>query len=280
MFFYALFILHLLSSVVQASIQIKSQIHHIDVGGPGEETLILLKSGHVTRLLSNGDDKKLNDLVNAFKKKEWIKFRINQNHELEDYQSIKIKRSSHQMEKSFNEETYEPTVLANIEIARNYFQQARFKDKESQCYNRAHVWSYEWFIKNSLFTNKTWLFFTIKYIRKFKFDWWFHVSPSIQVIENERTKEKVMDIKYARGPVDLKGWTDIFMKNDAHCPLVKIYSDYANYPETGWCFTMRTSMFYYQPIDIEVRETMNQIKGNWSDPEVKEAYLEAFDEII
>jgi hypothetical protein len=280
MFFYALFILHFFSFSVQASIQIKSQIHHIDLGGPGEDTLILLNSGHVTRFKSPNRLKELSELAFALKKKQWIKFRINQNHEIEDYQHIKLMKSYHQSEKKINEEIYEPTVLANLEIARNFFKQARFKDKESQCYNRAHVWSYEWLIKNSLFTNKTWLFFTIKYIRKFKFGWWFHVSPSIQLIENEKTKEKIMDIKYARGPLDLKGWTDIFMKNDAHCPLVKIYSDYANYPETGWCFTMRTSMFYYQPIDIEVRETLNQVKGNWIDQEVKEAYLEAFDEII
>jgi hypothetical protein len=166
----------------------------------------------------------------------------------------------------------------DMNLARQYFQEARYKSKESQCFNRAHVWSYEWFTKHQLLSNKTWIFFTRKYIRKFAFEWWFHVAPSVVVMENERPMHKVMDIKYGRQPLDLKRWTDIFMRNDAVCPIVKTYSDFANYPETGWCYTMRTSMFYYQPFDVEVLETWGTTKANWYEPEIKQAFKDALDE--
>lgn len=106
------------------------------------------------------------------------------------------------------------------------------------------------------------------------------MAPSVMVSENDAIKEKVMDVKYARGPLDLKRWTDIFMLNDASCPVVKTYSDYANYPESTWCFVMRSSMFYYQPFDLEVKESYETIKGNWFYAELKQAYFDALEEVL
>ncbi len=269
-----------MSLSVNASILVKSQIHSVDEGNKNEETLVFLTTGQVLRL------KKTETLIRReFTKaktlKQWIHFQLGQNHKIENYmiQSTQIKRPQ-QVPLKIQEETYTPTIIENIDLVSNYFHEAKYVNKESQCYNRAHIWAYEWFTKNSINSMKTWLFFTRKYIRKFKFDWWFHVSPSVRLMHNGNQKEMVMDIKYARGPLDLKNWTDIFMRDDANCPLVKTYSDYANYPESGSCFTMRTSMFYYQPIDIETKETWGSIKANWYDEEIKQAYLEAFDEVL
>jgi len=39
-------------------------------------------------------------------------------------------------------------------------------------------------------------------------------------------------------------------------------------------------MFYDQPADIESKETWGTVRANWYDDEVKQAYLEAFDEIL
>ena len=262
-----------------ASFEIKTQIYDIDFGGPQEELLILLKSGHVTRLKSH-DPKLIDSLKIALKKKSWLKFQLNERSELDHFELVQEKVFKPLNFDSPDEEIYEPTVIENMDLARKYFQEARYKEKESQCYNRAQIWTYEWFAKNLIYSNKTWLFFTRKYIRKYKFDWWFHVSPSVKVIEDGVLREKIMDAKYARGPLDLKNWTDIFLKNNANCPLVGTYSDYANYPETGWCFTMRSSMFYYQPFDLEMKETWGSLKSNWIPEEIKQAYLEAFDEVF
>lgn len=279
MWLFAVLVSAVVSMAAHASTQIKAQIYDIDEGSAGEETLILLTTGHVARVKEHA--KKTNLFHELKEQKSWVEFTLNDKLEIEHSQLIDVPVDGLKFFSTEpSDEIYKPTVLDNLEQAKTYFHEARYVNKESQCYNRAHVWAYEWFLKHTVYSNKTWLFFTRKYIRKYKFEWWFHVSPSVQVNDNGVVKEKIMDVKYGRGPIDPKRWTDIFMQNDATCPLVKTYSDYANYPETGWCFTMRTSMFYYQPFDVEMKETWGTIKGNWYDSEVKAAYLEAFDETI
>jgi hypothetical protein len=277
------FISILMSLSVNASILVKSQIHSIDEGKKDEDTLVFLTTGQVLRL-KKSESIKRRDFTQAQASQQWIHFQLGENHRIEKYlikpSQLKKKKMERSIPLKIQEETYDPTVIENLELVTTYFQEAKYVDKESQCYNRAHIWSYEWFTKNSINSMKTWLFFTRRYIRKFKFDWWFHVSPSVRLIHNGVQKEMVMDVKYARGPLEIKNWTNIFMRDDANCPLVKTYSDYANYPESGSCFTMRTSMFYYQPIDIETKETWGTIKANWYDEEIKKAYLEAFDEVL
>lgn len=255
------------------SIHIKAQIYDIEEGALEEETLLFLTSGHVVRLNKH----------EALKKQhQWIRLSLNDQNKIESYSFLPFKTFDKKITSTslHEDEPFVPTVVENLDLAKTYFYEAQFVDKESQCYNRAHIWSYEWFIKNAINSNKTWLFFTRRYIRKFKFDWWFHVSPSVRVLENGIEKEKIMDVKYARGPIDLKSWTDIFMKDDANCPLVKTYSEYANFPESGSCYTLRTSMYYYQPIDIENKEIWETTKFNWYEEEIKQAYLEAFDQTI
>jgi hypothetical protein len=250
---------------------IETQIYDIDEGTAKEETLLFLTSGHVIRVKKQ-----------KVKRHQWLRISLNDQNKIESFTVIPPTKPIQKISsKTFLGQTpYVPTVIENLDLANTYFHEAQFVEKESQCYNRAHIWSYEWFIKNAINSNKTWLFFTRRYIRKFKFDWWFHVSPSIRVLENGIEKEKIMDVKYARGPIDLKSWTDIFMKDDANCPMVNTYSEYANFPESGSCYTLRTSMYYYQPIDIESKEIWETTKQDWYEGEIKQAYLEAFDRAI
>jgi hypothetical protein len=277
--FYAIILLSFFSFFANASIQLKSKIYAIDHGDAKLPPLIFLTTGQVVRLNQN-KNVHFNLLKRAHQNHSWIKLAMTTKHELETVELLPSKEITIKSRGLMSDEMYEPTVVENMTLARNYFSQARYKEKESQCFNRATVWSYEWFAKNNIYSNKTWLFFSRKFIQKYKFDWWFHVAPSIKVLEEDRVKHKVMDIKYARGPLDLKKWTDIFIRNKASCPVVENYSDYANYPESSWCFVMRTSMFYYQPIDIEMRELSGALKGNWYPEELTEAYLEALDEVF
>ena len=270
-----------LSFTAHASLTLKTQVYDIDYGTNGQKDFILLTSGHVA-WMKHGSFKDLSPLDQAKLKHNLVKITINKQHELEHLEVI----PNTQEEKTIfaaergNEENYTPTILENLDVAKTYFHESRYVNKESQCYNRAHIWSYEWFLKHNVNSNKTWIFFTRRYIRKFKFQWWFHVSPSVAVQDGSVVREKIMDVKYARGPINLKQWTDIFMQDDANCPMVKSYSEYANYPESGSCYTMRSSMFYYQPFDIESKETWGTLKSNWYDVELKAAYLEAFDQEI
>lgn len=271
---FVLSLLLLAAFSAHADIYVKSQIHDIDYGSENEDVMVLLKSGHVAWIKKVHEKSKL-----SLEKDAWFKFTLSEKHHLLAATPIEIP-ATETVQNLLSEDNYIPTVIENFDLAKKYFKESKYVSKESQCYNRAHIWSYEWFLKHNVYSNKTWVFFTRKYIRKFKFEWWFHVAPSVAVREDDVVREKIMDVKYARGPIDLKRWTDIFMLDDANCPQVKTYSDYANYPESGSCYTMRSSMFYYQPFDIETKETWGTIKANWYETEIKQAYLEAFNEEI
>lgn len=263
-----------------AESRFRTQIHDIDRGLPGEETLILLTNGHVAKILPSRI-KSIDRLNSAKVNNRWLDISLNDKGEIIQLTEVS-NPDGPQLETKIHlpDNEYTPTVLSSMDEAQRLFNEGRYKDKESQCYNRAHVWSFEWFRFHQVFSNKTWIFFTRKYIRRFAFKWWFHVAPSVLVNDNGEVKEKIMDVKYARGPLDLKTWSDIFMRNDSHCPMVKTYSDYANYPETGWCYSMRTSMFYYQPADIEHLEVWETQKANWVDAELIQAFQDAMDELL
>lgn len=275
---FLLLLLLFISLPLMANTQLSTQIHDIDMGAQGnEEPLIFLTSGDVVRF-KNFDKNVLLQLREAIKKKTWFRVTLNEKREILQLEEIAAPLSAfHEKMLHFSDAHYRPSYLKSMDQARSMFYEARTNHKESQCFNRAHVWAYDWRIKHQLYSSKVWLFFTRKYIRKFKFQWWFHVAPMAHVNINGEMKERVMDIKYARGPIKLKTWTDIFMRDYADCPVVEKYSDHANFPESGTCFVMKSSMYYYQPVDLEQRDLTGIEKSHWMEPEVKQAFLEAMD---
>lgn len=172
---------------------------------------------------------------------------------------------------------YVPTTVASVDVLKRYFKEATYNPKESQCFNRAMVWSYEWWKNHSLKSMKLFIFFTRSYIRRYNFEWWFHVAPYAHVMMDVKVVERVLDVKYSRGPLAFKVWSDLFMKNDASCMVITKYSDYADYPYTGECYFYRANMYTYQPTDLQMLEAWGYTKNNFINKEVKEAYREAFD---
>lgn len=262
---------------------VTTQIHDIDMGQINEEPLIFLTSGQVVTYPASNKSM-MDEFRNAIVKKTWFEFTLNDERQIVSYKALppqlKVKRVALSSFKTLSL-PYEPSILKNMDVARSFFYDARMtQKKESQCFNRAHVWSYEWRTKKNLYSSKAWLFFTRRFIRKYKFEWWFHVAPMVHVVVDGAVRERVMDIKYARGPIKLKQWTDIFMRDNADCPVVEKYSEQANHPESGSCFLMKSSMYYYQPVDLEELDVLGTEKTKWLQPEVKNAYLEAFDEEI
>lgn len=280
--FLLLLFVTLVAAPIFANTEIRTQIHDIDMGLPGEEPLIFLTSGQVVKYPS-ANKLTLDILKEAIQKKTWFLIRINEEREIIDFHEVPAAllntlRPTNLKLKLFSvDPSYRPSILKDLEQARKYFYESRTDHhKESQCYNRAHVWTYEWRKKKNLYSSKVWLFFTRKFIRKYKFEWWFHVSPMVNVVVDNEVKERVMDMKYARGPLKLKQWTDIFMRDNADCPVVQKYSDHANYPESGSCFVMKSSMYYYQPVDLEEEELSGNVRNRWVPAEVNHAYQEAF----
>jgi hypothetical protein len=266
------------TSRLYAYTYLSTPIYEIDMGQRNETPLIYLATGQVvTYPKINGSI--IKRIKKGIKNRVWFSFKINRAREI-----IKLDEIDPPEQKNFRtnllqeENVFSPSIIKNLDVARSYFYDARPNIKEeSQCFNRAHVWAYEWRIKHNLYSSKIWLFFTRKFIRKYKFEWWFHVSPMIHVVIDDQVKERVLDIKYARGPLKQKDWTDIFMRDKANCPVIQKYSDQANFPESGSCFVMKSSMYYYRPLDLERKETFREEKTKWVENEVKEAFLEAFD---
>ena len=266
-----------------ANTQVTTKIHDIDHGDHiADEALVFLTSGQVVKLNVN-DTILLNRLNNSLVKREWITVIYDDNREIIDVNVAPEKNLSPNPETPEKNVTtvdpmanYTPSVLSETK-AKSLFKEARTSwREETQCFNRAHIWSYEWRVKHNVYSNKMWIFFTRKYIRRFNFEWWFHVAPMVHISVDGQIKERVMDRKYSSGPLTIKKWANIFLRDDAPCPFVKRYADHANYPEAGSCFFQKSPMYYYQPVDLEFYDKFGTVRNTWREEDVRQAYAEAF----
>jgi hypothetical protein len=99
----------------------------------------------------------------------------------------------------------------------------------------------------------------------------------INVAINGEIHERTMDRKYSSGPLPLQKWATIFLRGSgAKCPYVHSYTDHSAYPEAGWCFFQKSSMYYYQPVDLEFLDKYGSVRNSWSEQDVRTAYMEAF----
>ncbi|HLT22753.1 MAG TPA: protein-glutamine glutaminase family protein [Bacteriovoracaceae bacterium] len=279
-----IFLICLLSAIpIWAKSSLTTQIYDIDYGrDETEDTLVLLTSGHVAKL------KKDNRLMwlkkrnkSSLQTDQWFHITMDKDRYIIQIQETESPFSPEEVKQKtvekFLNRTYVPTTVESMAKAQQYHRQGRRDyNGETQCFNRGMVWSYEWWKKNSVKSMKYWVFFTRNYIRRYNFEWWFHIAPYLHVMHEGKVVERAMDLKYTSGPVDLRRWTNIFMRNDAECKIVTKYSDYADYPYTGDCYVMRSSMYVYQPADLEMNEAWGYTKDSFLMDEVRGAYLEAF----
>ncbi len=270
----------LMSLPALAMTELTTQIHDIDYGmKPKDEVLILLTSGHVAKVLPE-NKVLLSKFALEKTKGKWFKVTMDDNRFISGLEPTTpflpavIKTRSDQKVRS----EYVPTTIASMDIAKKYFREARYNPKDSQCFNRAMVWSYEWWRDHSLKSNKLLIYFTRNYIRRYNFEWWFHIAPYVHIMENGKVVERVMDVKYSRGPSEFTRWTNLFMRNDAPCQVITKYSDYADHPYSGECYIQRTNMYTYQPADLQMNEAWGYTKDKFNMDEVRGAYLEAYDE--
>lgn len=257
---------------LDARVDFIAKIHHIDQGWGDEETLIFLSNGKVAKLAKRNNHL-LTILQTGYDSKVYLKITLNKNHlvNVKKYKPSNPKTSSHNYENYSHQ--YVPTILNNLEEAKNYFNLSRTDArKDSQCFNRAHIWAYEWRTRYNIYSSKVWIFFSQKYIRRHNFDWWFHIAPMTYIYDHKQMKEKVMDIKYTKEPTDINVWKNIFIKDNSQCFFIDQYSDYADYPESASCYIMKSSMYYYQPSDLEDFEITGKPKTRWVKREIQEAY--------
>lgn len=281
-----MFILGLISllicSPIWAITKISTSIYDIDFArGDQQETLILLNSGLVAKVPA-GKSQILNGLIQGKDSKTIYRFTLDKDRFVLDATPINEESLSFIPTSIVNDEkfTYIPTTIASMDVARKYFREARYNPKDSQCFNRAMVWTYEWWRKHSLKSNKLLIYFTRSYIRRYNFEWWFHIAPYVHILNEGKVVERVMDIKYSSRPIEFRTWTNIFMNRDPECMVITKFSEYADHPYIGDCYIQRTNMYTYQPADLQMEEAWNYTKDKFIMREVRQAYLEAFDERI
>jgi hypothetical protein len=276
----------LVSLPLLAATQVSTTIYDIDHGlKAGEDILVLLNSGQVAKLPA-GKSQLLTDVTSAKSAKGFYKFTLDEDRYIvgieatEAHAGLDLQKHLKTISKEKSLQTYVPTTITSMDVAKKYFREARYNPKDSQCFNRAMVWSYEWWRNHSLRSQKLLIYFTRTYIRRYNFEWWFHIAPYVHVMENGTVVERAMDVKYSRGPSEFRRWTNLFMRNDAECRVITKFSDYADYPYTGECYIQRTNMYTYQPADLQMNEAWGYTKDRFNMTEVRQAYLEAYDETI
>ncbi len=265
-------------SFVYGNEVIKAKIHHVDYGDrKDDETLLFLSTGLVVKVPEK--NLQLSSLkFHQINKEQWFELKINKKRILKEIKSINnASKPEFHFYKNYQNTNYVPSTIKSIREANALHNRGKRNPKESQCFNRAMVWSYEWWKEDQVKSMKIFIFFTRNYIRRFNFEWWFHIAPYLHVYDGNKITEKVMDLKYTSRPTSFRQWSNIFMKNNSECPIITRYSDYADYPYHGDCFLMRTHMYTYQPADLQMYESWGYSKDQFNLGEVAGAYQEAFD---
>lgn len=264
-----------------AGTKITTQIHEIDHGTKrGDEILIFLKSGDVARI-KHSDQKILKQLGSDHVSNQWFQLTLDDHRVITSVKVVEPKlRVKYGSDLTPPEANYVPTTVASMEIATQYISEGRIPVKEeTQCFNRAMVWVYEWWRNHSLRSNKVFIFWPKEYVRRYSFKWWFHVSPYVHVKDTDGVvRERVMDVKWLRKPYEFQKWADYHSSHDVKCKVVNKYSEYADHPfESDRCYFIRADMYTWMPADLEMKEAWGYRKEAFNMDEVRNAYLEAFD---
>ena len=150
------FLLWLISIPVLATTEISSSIYEIDLASDAQDVnLILLTNGKIVKMPKEKSDL-LEGLIQSKSLTQVYHFIIDEDRFIVEAKPIPsvLKLNLQPKLELTDPFTYVPTTIASMDITRKYFQEARYNPKESQCFNRAMVWTYEWWRRHSLKSNK------------------------------------------------------------------------------------------------------------------------------
>lgn len=165
---------------------------------------------------------------------------------------------------------FAPTDLQTIEKATTVFKEMlNDGDKgRSQCFKRAHMWSFDMWSKLGISSEKLFIFYTKRYAILEDFEWWFHVAPMVTA----GGEEYVMDGTFMTKPITVKEWKDHFIKSDKiTCPVIDKYQDFENNQWNRLCYLMKVPMYYFSPLDIEFRDKKGEERNHWVLEELQDA---------
>lgn len=248
----------------------KDRIHSVSLAKSGQEHLLYLESGRVV-FFDSGEAPYFDP--SDFKAGEMVELEVDEDLNLISITTLVSEPAEDDFTMKLEDHAADPTILPDYATAKKIFNgMNRSYKRNTECSDRAHVWSYEEWKKHGLISNKVFLFFTNTYIRRYRFKWWFHVSPYTLLRENGGVVEHVMDRKYTGYPYHMKQWTDVFIRSKKTCPE-KTYAHYrANKNGPEHCFIVKTSMYYRLPYHVRMMEDHGVIKSSFSTSEVNFSY--------
>ncbi|HXH29941.1 MAG TPA: protein-glutamine glutaminase family protein [Bacteriovoracaceae bacterium] len=165
---------------------------------------------------------------------------------------------------------FAPTDLQSVENATEVFENMlNDGDKSrSQCFKRAHMWAYDLWSKLGVNSQKVFIFYTQRYVQMEDFEWWFHVAPLV-VVGGE---DYVMDGTFMKKPIPLKEWKDFFIKTEKiNCPVIENYQEFEKNQWSRLCYLMKVPMYFFSPLDIELRDSKGLERNHWVLEELQDA---------
>jgi hypothetical protein len=252
-----------------------SRIHSIAFGKSGSDHLVRFENARVG-FLDSRDRKLLASFVMSTKSLNNLKIDVDQRNKIVAAQSLKTNLSkNHESSKLWKNISYVPDIMRSYNKSLGIFKLMRRDfDRNGECFNRAHIWSYEENQRSGLNSMKIFMFFTERYIRKYKFHWWFHVTPMVYV--QNKQSPYTLDRRYNSGPRTTKTWSDTFIKSKLRCPKVKRYDDFWLNQKKNDCYHLHASMYYLIPRDLEKRDLTGLEKSGFDENEISKAYKNGF----
>ncbi len=252
------------------------KIHSFHAGEKSQGYLVYLEDGRVVFL--RGESLRfLAPLQEAYLMDRTLNMTLDQDHNLLSVESVP-ENDKTPLEEAIDlaPMSYAPSIVSSTTASNVFYRMRTNYQDDSQCYNRAHIWTYEEYKRTSLLSNKLFLFFTSRYIWAYNFKWWFHVTPMVYVGGSSYAYWRALDRRYTRGPLTIQTWTNIFVYNHATCPVISKWTDYYNHQSAQYCYVLPTSMYYWQPRDMKAFEETGFEKTQFISSEVNYAYWEAF----
>lgn len=251
-----------------------STIHSIAFGKASEPHLVRFDNSRAS-FISSSDLDLFNSLVLSKEKNEKVEVEIDQENNVIAAQTVgKMPQMERGEEEAWNTEPYEPSVVSYNTALAMFGKMRKDYNNSGECYNRAHVWAYEENQRSGAKLMKIFMFFTERYIRRYRFNWWFHVTP--MVYYGNMDSPRTLDRRYTSGPKQTKIWSDVFIKSKRTCRKVKKFDEFWLNQNTEDCYHIHTNMYYLIPRDIEKRDIFGTEKVEFIDREVRNAYQNAF----
>lgn len=258
--------------------KVRDQIHSLELGNNDEAHLVKLFSGRVA-FIDSKDKALLKQIEKSLQQKDWLELTLGKHSALEEITIVS--RANERVISNFAstsnfQDPYIPSVVSLTKATSIFNKMRQDYNQKGQCFNRAHIWTYEEYMRSKLNLNKLFLFFTSRYIRTYRFGWWFHVSPMAYVGGTKNLNMRVLDRRYTTGPRMSKTWTDIFIKSKKACKIVSNYSQYRDNQRSEDCFLIPSSMYYLVPSDLDILEYDGTQRIEYEQIEIEHALWDAF----